>query len=227
MTPDTSKFTIKFNNRRLRATPTNDERSESEVFESTQGAHTVSDNPTTPSGTAYYYAATLTTCEGTWLALPPDAAEKQRIDAASQAVREQRKLAVEFYQDPRQAKIFSLELFRTEDFAPLHLNDTLIEQILSAVGEPPVVQDSDDPAFATYMRHAVLSIATARVRSALAGQLRRFLPGYVAGEAWHKAIAVDNNAFRTALGNEVSPFLVQMTLGGLARWYEHHEREEI
>jgi hypothetical protein len=202
---------------------------EIEVLESEQGAATMADTPNEPAGagTAYYYAATLTACEGTWLALPPDAAEKQRIDAASQAVRDQRKLAVAFYQDPRQAKIFSLELFRGEAFAPLHLNDTLIEQILSAVGEPPIVQDSDDPAFATYMRHAVLCIATARVRSALAGQLRRFLPGYVASEEWHKAIAVDNNAFRTALGNEVSPFLVQMTLGGLARWYEQHEREEI
>jgi hypothetical protein len=187
----------------------------------------MSSHPTQPAGTAYYYAATLTTCEGTWLATAPDAAEKQRIDAASQRVREQRKLALEFYQDPREAKIFSLELFRGEAFAPLHLNNSLIEQILSAVGEPPIVQDPEDTAFATYMRHAVLSIATARVRSALAGQLRRFVPGVVEAEQWKEAIAIDNNAFRTALGNEVSPFLVQMTLGGLARWYETHEREEL
>jgi hypothetical protein len=202
-------------------------KAKSEVLESEKGANTMSDDPRALSGTAYYHAATLTRCEGTWLALPPDTAEKQRIDAALQAVREQRKLAIAFYQDPRQAKIFSLELFRDDAFAPLHLNDALIEQILNAVGEPPVVHDPEDDTFATYMRHAVLSIATARVRSALAGQLRRFLPDYVEAEAWQKAIATDNNAFRTALGNEVSPFLVQMTLGGLARWYEQHEREEI
>lgn len=182
-------------------------------------------DPTEASEKAAYhaYVASLTACEGTWLAQPPDAAEQQRIDAACKAVREQRRLAREFYDHIREARIFSLELFRREEFAPLHLSNRLIEQILDAVGEPPVVEDRDDPAFARYMRRAVLSIATARMRRDLAAQVRRFLPHYVETEQWKEAVAIDGNAFRTSLGNEVSPFLVQMTLGGLARWYEQHE----
>ena len=58
------------------------------------------------------------------------------------------------------------------------------------------------------------------MRSALAGQLRRLLPQFVEADRLKDALAIDYNAFRTALGNEVSPFLVQMTLQGLARYYE-------
>jgi hypothetical protein len=171
---------------------------------------------------ALYAAAALTTCADTWLAHAPDAAERQRIDAACKQLREQRRLAVEFYNDPLAARIFSLELFREEHFAPLHLSERLIAQILRHVGEPPVVEDENDPAFSNYMRQAVLAIASSRVRREMAAQLRRFLPQYVQAERWQAAIAIDNNAFRTALGNEVSPFLVQMTLGGLVRWYDQH-----
>ncbi len=182
----------------------------------------------TPASTAaarssIYAPASLSACTGTWLEQAPDADEQQRIDAACKQVREQRKHAIAFYRVPVEARIFSLELFRRAAFSPLHLSDHLIEQILQAVGEPPVVEAQDDPSFATYLRQAVLCIASARVRRDLATQLRRFLPGYVEQELWKEAIAIDHNAFRTALGNEVSPFLVQMTLGGLTRWYDEHE----
>lgn len=169
------------------------------------------------------YAATLTTCEGTWLEQPPTEEEQQRIEAASHTIREYRRLAIEFHRDPTAANIFSLELFREKEFAPLHLNDRLIAQIIDRVGEPPVVEEADDPAFSTYLRQAVLSIASAQVRRALAEQLRRLLPHYVEAGEWKKAIAVDYNAFRTALGHEATPFLVQMTVEGLARWYETHD----
>jgi hypothetical protein len=171
----------------------------------------------------YYYAATLTACAGTWLEQVPTLAEQQRIDAACKLVREQRRIAVEFHQDPQESRLFSLQLFRDPQFVPLYLSDPLIEQILATVGEPPVVDTEDDPAFANYLRQAVLSIATARVRSGLSGQVRRFLPHFVEREEWKAAVAIDSNAFRTALGNEVSPFLVQVTLGGLARWYDEHD----
>lgn len=167
-----------------------------------------------------YAAASLTTCAGTWLEQAPDVAEQQRIEAAFQQVREHRKLAIELHTDPEAAKLFSFALFRRAEFGPLHLADGLIEQILHTVGEPPVVEEEEKAAFTTYLRQAVLSIATARVRRDLGGQLRRFLPLYAAAGQWKEAVTIDHNAFRTALGNEVSPFLVQMTLGGLARWYE-------
>jgi hypothetical protein len=175
----------------------------------------------------YYYAASLTACARSWLEHAPDADEYQRIEHACQEVRQQRKIAVEFHKDPRSAKIFSLELFQRQEFQPLYLSDRLIEQILSTVGEPPVVEDQANPAFANYMRRAVLSIATSQVRRHMAGQLRRFLPGYVSAGQWKEAVAIDYNAFRTALGNEVSPFMVQMTLGGLTRWYEQHDNSAL
>ena len=94
------------------------------------------------------------------------------------------------------------------------------------MGEPPLVQDQGDPAFTDYLRRAVMSVATSRMRSALASQLRRFLPQFVEAGRFKEAVAVDYNSFRTSLGNDISPFLVQMTLQGLARWYETHEEEE-
>lgn len=191
---------------------------------------------------AYYYAATLTVCAGTWLAQAPDASEQRLIDEATKEVRERRKLAIAFHQQPRSARLFSLELFRGPPFAPLHMHERLIAEMLAVVGELPIdaadsaaseaagtaeatsdTADAEHPTFARYLRRATLHIATARVRSALAGQLRRFLPGAVMREAWQEALAIDHNAFRTALGNEATPFLVQMTLGGLVRWYEAHE----
>jgi hypothetical protein len=169
------------------------------------------------------YTAALTTCTGTWLEHPPDADEQQRIDAAFKLLREQRRIAIEFHRDPEAANLFSIELFRGKVFRPLHLEDWLIERILNNIGEPPVVEEGDERTFTNYLQRAVLSIAAPHFRRSLAGQLRRFLPQYVEAGRWKEAVAIDYNAFRTSLGNEVSPFLVQMTLEGLARWYEMHE----
>lgn len=171
------------------------------------------------------YTTRLTTCQGTWLEHAPDADEQQRIDQASSALRQQRREALAFHQDVETAHLFSLELFRRPEFAPLHLSDDLIAQILDRVGAPPLMEAADDPAFGVYLRDAALSVATGQVRRVLAAQLRRFLPQYVVAQKWRKAVAIDYNAFRTALGNELSPFLAQMTLEGLARWYEQHESE--
>ncbi len=170
------------------------------------------------------YAASLTRCEGAWLERAPDSAELRRIDAAAKALREQRRIALEFHRDPHAAKVFSIELFRTDDFAPMHLEDWLIERIIERFGDPPVVEEEgEEAAFSQYLRQGVLAIATSRLRSALAAQLRRYLPRYAEAKRWKEAIAIDSNAFRTALGNEVSPFLVQMTLAGLADWYDAYE----
>lgn len=169
------------------------------------------------------YTASLTRCAGTWLEHAPDTTEEERIAAASSAVREQRRLTVEFHQDPTAATLFSIALFREAAFAPLHLEHWLIAQLIAEQGEPPDVTDPDDPAFVGYLRRAILGIAHPRLRKALAAQLRRYLPRYVDAGEWQAAIAIDYNAFRTALGNEVSPFLMQMTLEGLARYYEEAE----
>jgi hypothetical protein len=175
------------------------------------------------SQTEYYAPASLTHCAGTWLAHAPDDAEQQRIEAAQAELRQHRRLTVEFHQDPLAARRTSLELFGEPAFAPLHLADHLVEQIVAAVGEPPVVEDQNDPTFATYLGRAVLSIASSRVRRDMAAQLRRFVPLYAGEGRWKEAIAIDHNAFRTVFGHEATPFLVQMTFGGLLRWYEQRE----
>jgi hypothetical protein len=172
------------------------------------------------------YAASLTTSEGTWLERRPDLAEQQRVAAAISRLHQERAAILEFKSDEQAANLYSLELFRGSEFAPLHLDDWLIEQMIAAVGEPPIVDSQDDPAFADYLRRAVLAVAGSRIRSSLAGQLRRLLPQFVDAGRLKDALAIDYNAFRTALGNEVSPFLVQMTLQGLARYYEALDDDE-
>jgi hypothetical protein len=172
------------------------------------------------------YAASLTTCEGTWLERRPDLAEQQRVAAAISRLHQERAAILEFKRDEQAVNLYSLELFRGSDFAPLHLDAWVIEQMIAAIGEPPIVESQDDPAFADYLRRAVLAVVGSRTRSALAGQLRRLLPQYVDAGSLKDAMAIDYNAFRTALGNEVSPFLVQMTLQGLARYYEALDDDE-
>lgn len=169
------------------------------------------------------YTARLTRSVGTWLALPPDAAEDRRINAASTLLREHRAEALAFHRDPVAVNSFSIELFRREEFAPLVLSDLLVEQMIQAVGEPPVVDEGEEGQFSAYLQRAVLAVASANVRRGLARQLRRMMPRYTEAGQWQEAVAIDYNAFRTSLGSEVSPFLAQMALAGLAAYYEEHE----
>ncbi|MCS6879962.1 MAG: hypothetical protein RMK84_04920 [Oscillochloridaceae bacterium] len=170
-------------------------------------------------------ATRLTRCAGTWLAQPPDAAEQERIAEASRRLQQQRAIATEFYRDLDAAGVFCIELFRGEEFAPLHFSDELVEQMIARVGEPPVVEAGEEHVFSDYLRRAVLSVASPNTRRLLAAQLRRYLPRYVEARRWKEAIAIDFSALRTSLGNEVSPFLAQMALAGLADYYEAREEE--
>src|SRR5690606_25247870 len=101
----------------------------------------------------------------------------------------------------------------------------LVEKMIAKVGEPPVVDEGEEAIFSDYLRRAVLSVAVPNTRRLLAAQLRRYLPGYVEREQWKEAVAIDYSAFRTSLGEEVTPFLAQMALAGLADYYETHEEE--
>jgi len=82
------------------------------------------------------------------------------------------------------------------------------------------VAEGEEERFSAYLRDAVLAVAFPNMRRMLATQLRRMLPHYVATGQWREAIAIDYSAFRTALGNEVTPFLAQMALAGMATYYE-------
>lgn len=172
------------------------------------------------------YAASLTRSDGSWIEQPPDDRERQRVDAAYRVLREQRRIAVEFHKEPEQAKLFSLELFRQETFAPLHFDDWVIEQMIAECGEPPVVEEGNEAEFSDYLRRAVLSVAHARLRRAMGAQLRRFLPQFVEAGKLKEAVAIDYNAHWTIFGNITTPFLVQMALAGMARYYEAEEDEE-
>ncbi len=170
-------------------------------------------------------AARITRCAGTWLATAPDGAEQQRIAEAVRQVQGQRAVAAAFHRDSEAANAFCIELFRAEEFAPLHFADELVAQMIARVGEPPVVEVGDEAIFSDYLRRAVLSVALPNTRRLLAAQLRRYLPRYVEAGRWQEAVAIDYSAFRTALGNEVTPFLAQMALAGLADYYETHDDE--
>jgi hypothetical protein len=172
------------------------------------------------------FVAALTACEGSWLAKPPDAAEQQRIAAAHRELARHRAEAAQLAADENHFIAFSLEVLRDPRFQPLHYDDWVIERILERYGEPPVVEDSSDPAFSDYLRTAVLDLADSRVRRAMAEQVRRFLPQYVEAGQVREALALERNAYLTVMSDAATPLLVQMLVGGLARWYEEHEEED-
>lgn len=171
-------------------------------------------------------ATRLTRCAGTWLEHEPDAAEQERIATALRQLKEQRAVAAAFHKDPEAAKRFCIELFRDPGFAPLHFSDELVAAMIAKQGEPPVVEADNEAEFSDYLRDAILAVALPNTRRALAAQLRRFLPQYTEAGNWQAAVAIDHSAFRTSLGNEVTPFLAQMALAGLAAYYETHDEEE-
>jgi hypothetical protein len=172
------------------------------------------------------FVASLTACEGTWLERPPSGEELARIAAARKELEKHRVEAAALGADQEATNRLSLEVFRDERFTPLHFDDWVIESVLKQHGEPPIVEDDSDPAFSNYLRAAVGTIASARVRRALAEQVRRFLPQYVEAGQIREALAIEHNAYLTVMSEQVTPLLVQMLVGGLARWYEEHEEAE-
>jgi hypothetical protein len=168
-------------------------------------------------------ATRLTRSAGSWLEQEPDTAEQRRIAEAQLQLRDQRSAAAALHADSEAANAFCIELFRDARYAPLHFSDELVERMIAQVGEPPVVAEGEEAEFSDYLRRAVLAVALPNTRRLLAAQLRRFLPQYVEAGQWSEAAAIDYSAFRTSLGAEVTPFLAQMALAGLADYYDAHE----
>jgi hypothetical protein len=171
-------------------------------------------------------AARITRCAGTWLEQEPDTAEQSRIARAQALLREQRAVATEFHRDADAANAFCVALFRDEIYRPLHISDELVAQLIGRLGAPPVVDEGEETVFSDYLRQAATLVAQPNTRRLLAAQLRRYLPRYVEAGQWREAVAIDYSAFRTALGNEVTPFLAQITLAGLADYYDTHDEDE-
>lgn len=168
----------------------------------------------------------LTACEGTWLERPPTEQEKARVIEARRQLQQHRAEMDALLSDSDEANRFSLGVLRDSRFAPLHFDDWAIEKIIDRHGEPPIVESDDDPAFSDYLRAAVTGIASGRVRRALAVQAQRFLPQYVEAGQIKEALAIEYNIYMTNMSDAVTPLLVQMLVGGLARWYEEHDEDE-
>lgn len=173
------------------------------------------------------YVTSLTACEGTWLDSLPDRDEQQRIADARRELAQYRAIAAELAKDQEATNAFTLALLRDERFTPLHFEDWVIEQVIAAHGEPPVTETEDDPAFSDYLRMAVQTTATSRVRRGLASQAVRLVPGLVAEGRTREALALEYNVYLTLMSEAVTPLLAQMMVGGLARWYDEHEEEEL
>ena len=172
------------------------------------------------------FVAALTDCAGTWLERPPTDEEQARILGAQRTLELHRAAANELSRDEERLQRFSLEVFRDPRFAPLHFDDWLIEQVIEKFGDPPVTEDPSDTAFTEYLRNAVQWAATSRVRRAMALQAGRFLPGLVDAGLINEALAVSYNTYVTVMSDANTPLLVQMMVGGLARWYDEHEEDE-
>lgn len=171
------------------------------------------------------FTAQLTACEGTELEHRPSAEELARIAAARRELDQYRSVAAAMSRDSETLTRRGVEVFRAAHFAPLHFDDWVIEQVFEQLGEPPVSEDPNDTAFSDYLRAAVETVASGRVRRALGEQVRRFLPQYVKAGLIEEAIVIEQNAYLTVMSNMVTPLLAQMMVGGLARWYDEHEEE--
>ena len=167
-----------------------------------------------------------TRCGGTFLAQPMDDAERQRVYLASQDLLAQQAAARSMYADGEAFKNYCIQLFRRPQFSALSLSRELVQSIINALGEPPVPAEGDEAVFSAYLNRAAAHIATAQNRRVLAAQLRRMLPMMLGQNDLKAAIAVDYCSFRTSLGTEISPFLVQITLNGLAAYYDEQPAEQ-
>lgn len=173
------------------------------------------------------FVSSLTATHGTWLEQRPSAEELAKIRSAEQLLGQHRVEAQALGADRDTFNRMSLQVFRDERWAPLYFDDWLIEGILAEHGEPPIVLNNEDPAFSNYLLLALGTIASGRVRRALAEQSRRLLPEYVAGGQIREALIISHNAYMTVMSDAATPLLVQMLVGGLARWYDEHEEFEM
>jgi hypothetical protein len=172
------------------------------------------------------YAASLTACEGSWIEHAPSPDEMAKIQSAAQMLRGFRLEAQQLGTDRVAFNQLSLEMYRDPRWNVLHFEDWVIESVLDEIGEPPIVVDNEDPAFSNYLLQALGVFAGARVRRVVAEQSRRFLPQYIGEGNIRAALTIEHNAYMTVMSEAATPLLVQMLVGGLARWYDEHEEEE-
>jgi hypothetical protein len=120
----------------------------------------------------------------------------------------------------------SLALFRHDRFRPLALDGWLIATVIDAIGEPPIVEDENDPAFTQYIRQGLGEIASARIRRAIAEQAQRFLPTLINENDVEGAVLLAQNTYMTLMSESTTPLLVQVMVSGLSAYYDELPEEE-
>ncbi|MFN7470325.1 MAG: hypothetical protein ACK5S9_01575 [Roseiflexaceae bacterium] len=184
-------------------------------------------NPQRPArrSTAYTHAA-YTRCAGTAIEATPDTAEMTEIRAAMEAARRERQSVQETLTSIDAYHARSLALYRQPRFGALALDGWLIADVIDSIGEPPIVEDEEDPAFTDYIVRALDAIMSARIRRALSEQSQRFLPALIAENDIEGAVLLANNAYMTLMSSAATPLMVQAMVSGLAAYYDELPDEE-
>jgi hypothetical protein len=175
--------------------------------------------------TAYTHAA-YTRCAGTWIEHEPQKAELVALRDALEVARSSRNSVVANVPDVEAYHRLSLALFRHDRFRPLALDGWLIATVIDALGEPPIVEDENDPAFTQYIRQALGEIASARIRRAIAEQAQRFLPTLINENDVEGAVLLAQNTYMTLMSESSTPLLVQAMVSGLSAYYDELPEEE-
>lgn len=169
--------------------------------------------------TAYTHAA-YTRCVGTPLEHAPSPAELAAVRDAMEVARRERQSVQESLDSMDAYHTQSLAVYRHERFAPLALDGWLIADVIDSLGEPPIVEDEDDPAFSEYIVKALGIIMSSRIRRALSEQSQRLLPALIAENDIAGAVLVANNAYMSLMSDAATPLMVQAMVSGLAAYYD-------
>jgi hypothetical protein len=97
--------------------------------------------------------------------------------------------------------------------------------VIDAIGEPPIVEDENDPAFTDYIRHSIGEIGSARIRRAIAEQAQRFLPILINENNVEGAVLLAQNTYMTLMSESTTPLLVQAMVSGLSAYYDELPEE--
>lgn len=174
--------------------------------------------------TAYVHAA-YTRCVGSWIEHEPTKAELISMRDAMETARNYRESVKNAIPSRDAYNEMSLALFRQDQFRVLAIEGWIIADVIDTVGEPPIVEDEADPAFTEYILAAIGTIASARIRRALAEQAQRFLPKLIAADDKVGAILLAHNTYITLMSESSTPLLVQAVVSGLSAYYDELPEE--
>lgn len=173
-----------------------------------------------PRRSTTFTHAAYTRCVGTWLEHEPPPSELVALRDAMEVARNSRNTVAASVPDVEAYHRLSLALFRHDRFRSLALDGWLIATVIDTLGEPPIVEDENDPTFTQYIRQALGAIASARIRRAIAEQAQRFLPVLINENDIEGAVLLAQNTYMTLMSESTTPLLVQAMVSGLSAYYD-------